>query len=72
MTNETFCGNRHISIYVLLSIFGHIIWDFMKIFQDGAFLNLEYHLFQVIWCVSALLRKVTLTNDTFVETDIFI
>ena len=47
---------KNISIYVLLSIFGHIIWDFMKIFQDGAFLNLEYHLFQVIWCVSALIR----------------
>ena len=54
MTNETFCGNRH--IYLGLSIFGHIIWDFMKIVQDGAFLNLEYHLFQVIWCVSALIR----------------
>ena len=26
----------------------------MEIFQDGAFPNLEYHLFQVIWCVSAL------------------
>ena len=22
----------------------------MEIFQDGAFPNLEYHLFQVIWC----------------------
>ena len=29
----------------------------MEIFQDGAFPNLEYHLFQVIWCVSALIRK---------------
>ena len=43
---------KYISIDVLLSIFGHIIWDFMKIFQDGAFLNFEYHLFQVIWSVS--------------------
>ena len=47
---------KNISIDVLLSIFGHIIWDFMKIFEDGAFLNFEYHLFQVIWCVSALIR----------------
>ena len=43
----------------------------MKIFQDEAFLNMEYHLFHG---VSALIKlgKVTLTNDTFVETDIFI
>ena len=27
----------------------------MEIFQDEAFPNLEYHLFQVIWCVSALI-----------------
>ena len=54
MTNETICGNRH--IYLGFSIFGHILWDFMEIFQDGAFPNLEYHLFQVIWCVSALIR----------------
>ena len=47
---------KNISIYVQHSIFGHIIWDFMKIFQDGAFLNLEYHLFQVIWSVSAFIR----------------
>ena len=40
----------------VLSIFGHILLDFMKIFQDEAFLNLEYHLFQVIWYVSALIR----------------
>ena len=37
------------------SIFGHIFQDFMEIFQDGAFPNLEYHLFQVFWCVSALI-----------------
>ena len=54
MTNETFCGNRH--IYLGLSKFGHIIEDFMEIFQDAAFPNLEYHLFQVICCVSALIR----------------
>ena len=39
-----------------LSIFRHILEDIMEIFQDGAFPNLEYHLFQVIWCVSALIR----------------
>ena len=54
MTNETFCGNRR--VYFGLSIFGHIILDFMEIFQDGAFPNLVYPLFQVIWCVSALIR----------------
>ena len=54
MTNETLCGNRH--IYLGLSKFGHIIKDFMKIFQDGAFPNLEYHLFQMIWCATALIR----------------
>ena len=53
MTNETFCGNRH--IYLGFSIFGHILSDFMEIFQDGAFPNLEYHFFQVFWCVSALI-----------------
>ena len=53
MTNETFCG-KNISIYVL-SIFGQILVDVMEIFQDGAFPNLEYHLFQVFWCVSALI-----------------
>ena len=46
---------KNISIDVL-SIFGHILKDFMKIFQDEAFPNLEYHLLQVIWCVSALIR----------------
>ena len=56
MTNETLCGKKNISIYVLLSIFGHILYDFMRIFQDGVFLNLEYHLFQVIWCVLAFIR----------------
>ena len=54
MTYETLCGNRH--IYLGLSIFGHIIKDFMEIFQDGAFPNLEYHLLQVIWCATALIR----------------
>ena len=28
----------------------------MEIFQDGAFPNLEFHLFQVIWYVTALIR----------------
>ena len=43
MTNETFGGNRH--IYLGLSIFGHILYDFMEIFNEGTFPNLEYHLF---------------------------
>ena len=55
---------RH--IYLGFSIFGHILKDFMEIFQDGAFPNLEYHLFQVFWCVSALnICIVTVTNETF-------
>ena len=55
VTNETFCGHRH--IYLGFSIFVLILLDFMEIFQDGAFLMiLEYYLFQVIWCVSALIR----------------
>ena len=48
---------KNISIYVLvLSIFGQILVGDMEIFQDGAFPNLEYHLFQVSWCISALIR----------------
>ena len=53
MTNETFCGNRH--IYLGFSLFGHILKDFMEIFQDRAFPNLEYYVFQAFWCVSALI-----------------
>ena len=56
MTNETFSKIRH--IYLGLSIFGHILNDFMEIFQDGAFPNLEYNLFQMIWCFSALIRFI--------------
>ena len=41
MTNETFCRNRR--VYFGFNIFGHILLDFMEIFQDGAFPNLEYH-----------------------------
>ena len=63
MTNETFSRNRH--IYLGLSIFGHILKEFMEIFQDGAFPDLEYHLFQLIWCFSALIRNFTVTNDTY-------
>ena len=37
----------------------------MAIFQEGTFPNLEYHLFQVIWCFKHLLGKVTVTNETF-------
>ena len=44
MTYETFCRNRHINLG--FSLFGHILKDFMEIFQDGALPNLEYHLFQ--------------------------
>ena len=55
MTNETICRNRY--IYFGFSIVGHILKDFMEIFQDGAFPNLEYYLFQVIWCVTALIRQ---------------
>ena len=39
-----------ISVYVGLNMFGHIYVSFMEIFQDGTFPDLEYHLFQVIWC----------------------
>ena len=53
MTNETFSRNRYIILG--LSIFGHILKDFIEIFQDWAFPNLEYHLFQLIWCFSALI-----------------
>ena len=54
MTNETFCGDRHINL--TFSIFGHILCDFMELFHDGAFPNLEYNLFEVICCVSELIR----------------
>ena len=47
---------KNISIYVL-SICGQILVDVMEIFQDGAFPNLEYYLFQVSWCISALIRQ---------------
>ena len=40
----------------VLSIFRHILLDSMDLFQDGALLNSEYYLFQVIWCVSTLNR----------------
>ena len=35
MTNETYSRIRN--IYLGLSIFGHILKDFMEIFQDEAF-----------------------------------
>ena len=54
MTHEIFCINRH--IHIGLRIFGHILKDFMEIFQDGAFPNLEYHLFPVHSCFLALIR----------------
>ena len=37
----------------------------MEIFQDGALPDLEYHLFQVICCVSTFLGKLTETYDTY-------
>ena len=52
MTNETFCRNRH--IYFGFSIVEQILLDFMEVFQDGAFPNLEYHLFQVILVFSSI------------------
>ena len=40
----------------------------MEIFQDGAFPNLEYNLFQVNWCVLTLInKKKHETNDTYSE-----
>ena len=39
----------------VFSIFGYILYDSMEIFQDGAFPNMEYTLFQVIWFVSTLI-----------------
>ena len=49
-------GRTDISISEL-SIVGHILKDFMEIFQDGAFPNLEYHLFHVNLCVLTLNRQ---------------
>ena len=53
MTNEIFCRNRH--IHLGLSIFGHILKDFMEMFQDGAFPNLEYHFVSSDLVFSALI-----------------
>ena len=39
---------KNISIYGVC-IFGQILVDVMEIFQDVAFPNLEYHLFQESW-----------------------
>ena len=36
----------------------------MEKFQDGAFPNLEYHLFQVTWCFQHCLGNATVTSDT--------
>ena len=49
----------------VLSIFGHILLDFMQIFQDGALPNLEYQFLRVIWLLQHLVVKVTVTNDTY-------
>ena len=37
----------------------------MEIFQDWEFPNLEYDLFQVIWCISALIRLSYCENDNY-------
>ena len=37
----------------------------MEIFQDGAFPNLEYHLFQMIWCATALIMYSYCEDDTY-------
>ena len=60
MTNVTYSRNMLLivetDIFVwALSIFGHILLDFVEIFQDGALPNLEYHLFQVIKCALAFI-----------------
>ena len=56
MTNDTYSGNRRIYVGP------YHIWTYLirfhGIFQDGAFPNLEYHLFQVIGCFSALIRQI--------------
>ena len=49
----------------VLSIFGHILLDFMEIFQVGGYPNVEYQFLQVNWGASALFLKVTVTNDTY-------
>ena len=55
MTNDTYSENRH--IYVGIGhIWTHFIGFHGNICQDWALPNLEYHLFQVIWCVSILIR----------------
>ena len=38
----------------VLGIFGHILLDFMEVFQVGGFPNLDYKFLQVIWSASAL------------------
>ena len=50
MTNETFCGNRH--IYLGFSIFVLIKLDFMEIFHDGAFPTWNITCFNDLVCFS--------------------
>ena len=53
MTNDTYNGNRH--IYVGIEhIWTHQL-NFMELFQDGGFSNLEYQFLQVIWSASAFI-----------------
>ena len=63
MTNDTNIRKELINLCTS-HILTHLI-GFMEIFQDGALSNLEYHLFQVIWCVSTSLGKCIMTNDTY-------
>ena len=56
----------------MLSIFGHMLLDFIEIFQDGAFPNLEYHFFQVNWSFNINAAKIMCQMRHFVETDTFI
>ena len=45
----------------------------MEIFQDGAFPNLEYNLFQVNWCVLTLIKQKNMRQMILiVRTDISI
>ena len=55
MTNDTYSGKRHINVGIE-HIWTHLIGFHGNIFRDGALPNLEKHLFQVIWCVSTLIR----------------
>ena len=50
-----------------IRIFGDMLLDFIELFQDGAILNLEYHLFHVNWCVLTLVRLKHALIDIYSE-----